>query len=84
MSHSQDGKIKDVWEENMVDELRKISELIEDYNYVSMVIYIIIQDTEFPGIVYPVNSNTLYTTKNLDQTDNKDKVVFDNSTISGN
>jgi hypothetical protein len=38
MSHNQDGKIKDVWEENMIDEMRKISELIEDYNYISMVL----------------------------------------------
>jgi hypothetical protein len=37
MSHNQDGKIKDVWEDNMIDEIRKISELIEDYNYISMV-----------------------------------------------
>jgi hypothetical protein len=37
MSNNQDGKIKDVWEENLIDELRKISELIEEYNYVSMV-----------------------------------------------
>jgi hypothetical protein len=37
MSFNQEGKIKDVWEENMIDELRKISELIEHYNYVSMV-----------------------------------------------
>jgi hypothetical protein len=32
-----DGKIKDVFEDNMIEELRKISELIEDYPYVSMV-----------------------------------------------
>jgi hypothetical protein len=37
MSHNQEGKIKDVWEENMIDELRKISEIVEEYNYVSMV-----------------------------------------------
>ena len=38
MSYNQEGRIKDVWEENMIDELRKISELVEDYNYVSMVL----------------------------------------------
>jgi CCR4-NOT transcription complex subunit 7/8 len=38
--------IKEVYNENMVDELRKISDLIEEFNYISM-------DTEFPGIVYP-------------------------------
>lgn len=36
MSNSE-GKIKDVYEENIVDEMRKISELIEDYNFISMV-----------------------------------------------
>lgn len=38
--------IKEVYNENMVDELRKISDLANEYNYLSM-------DTEFPGIVYP-------------------------------
>jgi hypothetical protein len=37
MSYSVDGKIKDVFEDNMIEELRKISELIEDYPYISMV-----------------------------------------------
>lgn len=37
------GKIKDVWDENMMDELRKISDLIEEYKYISMVyIYMLI------------------------------------------
>lgn len=31
------GKIRDVYNENMVDELRVISELIEEYNYIAMV-----------------------------------------------
>jgi CCR4-NOT transcription complex subunit 7/8 len=44
--NSPQDNIKDVYSENMVDELRKISDLIEEFNYVSM-------DTEFPGIVYP-------------------------------
>lgn len=38
MSQHIDGKIKDVYQENLVDELRKISELVETYNYISMVI----------------------------------------------
>jgi hypothetical protein len=38
MSYCVDGKIKDVFEDNMIDELRKISELVDDYPYVSMVI----------------------------------------------
>lgn len=37
MSHSNEGKIIDVYQENMADELRKISELVEKYNYISMV-----------------------------------------------
>jgi hypothetical protein len=38
MSYSHDGKIKDVFEENLEEELRKISELLEEYNYISMVL----------------------------------------------
>jgi hypothetical protein len=38
----QEGKIKDVFEDNMIDELRKISELIDEYPYISMVKKIII------------------------------------------
>lgn len=37
MTHSQHGKIKDVYEENLQDELRKISELIDEYQIISMV-----------------------------------------------
>ena len=37
MSNNHEGKIKDVYEENLEDELRKISELVEEYNYISMV-----------------------------------------------
>jgi hypothetical protein len=37
MSYIGDGKIKDVYEENFVDELRKISELIGEYTFISMV-----------------------------------------------
>ena len=32
-------KIVDVYNENMVDELRKISEMVDDYNYIAMVIH---------------------------------------------
>jgi hypothetical protein len=38
---NNDGKIIDVYEENLNEEIKKISELIDDYNYVSMVIKII-------------------------------------------
>jgi len=37
MAHSLEGKIKDVYQENLVDELRKISELVEKYNHIAMV-----------------------------------------------
>lgn len=34
---NNDGKIIDVNEHNLYDEMRKIAELIEHYNYISMV-----------------------------------------------
>ena len=37
--------IKEVYEDNLLEELNIISELIEEYNYIGM-------DTEFPGTVY--------------------------------
>jgi|APCry1669189241_1035207.scaffolds.fasta_scaffold372916_1 hypothetical protein len=37
MSHNQEGRIKDVFEDNLEEELRRISELIEEYNFISMV-----------------------------------------------
>ena len=48
-------KIKEVHSENMIDEIRKISELLEEFNYLSM-------DTEFPGVIYP---NTHQMTENI-------------------
>ncbi len=40
MSHNyQEGRIKDVYEDNLEQELRKISYLLEEYNFVSMVNY---------------------------------------------
>lgn len=38
MSHNCEGKIKDVYEDNMEEELRKISQLLDEYNFISMVI----------------------------------------------
>ena len=37
--------IKEVYSDNLKEEIKKISSLIEEYNYIGM-------DTEFPGIVY--------------------------------
>lgn len=37
MSYYQNGKIKDVNAENLIDELRIISNLLDDYNYIAMV-----------------------------------------------
>ena len=52
MSNSK-GKIIDVYEENILDELRKISELAEEFNYISM-------DTEFPGVIFPLTAQSNY------------------------
>ena len=43
--------IKEVYEDNFLEELKIISELIEDYNYIGM-------DTEFPGTVYNIRNIT--------------------------
>ena len=50
------SNIKEVYEDNFIEEIKKITNLIEeDYNYVGM-------DTEFPGTVF--NSKN-YTEKNF-------------------
>ena len=43
--------IKEVYEDNFLEELNIISELIDEYNYIGM-------DTEFPGTVYNVKNIT--------------------------
>ena len=43
--------IKEVYEDNLLQELRIISDLIEEYNYIGM-------DTEFPGTVYNIKNIT--------------------------
>lgn len=54
-----DPLIRDVWAHNLEEEMAKISELIEDYPYISM-------DTEFPGIIakpfgtFPSKANYAY------------------------
>lgn len=45
----KNDKIHEVYDDNFVFEMRKVSKLIERYNYVSM-------DTEFPGFVYQSGS----------------------------
>ena len=42
MSHLQEGKIKDVFEDNLEEELRQISDLVEEYNFISMVLIILL------------------------------------------
>jgi len=37
MSYNQEGRIRDVFEDNLEDELRKISDLLDEYNFISMV-----------------------------------------------
>ena len=44
-SRKEDAIIKEVFFENFETEMRKISSLVERYNYVAL-------DTEFPGFVY--------------------------------
>ena len=43
--------IKEVYEDNLIEELRIISDIIEEYNYIGI-------DTEFPGTVYNINNIT--------------------------
>ena len=49
-SNDQPGIIE-VYEDNFVQEIKKMGELLEEYNYIGM-------DTEFPGNLYYVNNMT--------------------------
>ena len=49
-SNDQPGIIE-VYEDNFVQEIKKLGELLEEYNYIGM-------DTEFPGNLYYVNNMT--------------------------
>ena len=49
-SNEQPG-IMEVYEDNFIDEIKIISNLLEDYNYIGM-------DTEYPGIVHCVQTLT--------------------------
>ena len=44
-----DTIIKEVYQDNFFEEIEKIGNLIDDYNYIGM-------DTEFPGIVYIIDN----------------------------
>ena len=47
----EEAIIKDVYFENFESEVKKISNLVEKYNYIAL-------DTEFPGFVYPGQGST--------------------------
>lgn len=46
-----ESKIIDVYEENFTQEIKRIGKYLKQYSYIGM-------DTEFPGIVYPCQSNS--------------------------
>ena len=50
-NNNEQPGIIEVYEDNFIQEIKNISELLEEYNYVGM-------DTEFPGTVYYVNNIT--------------------------
>ena len=45
-----EGIIREVYNDNFVEEIKEISKLIENYKYIAM-------DTEFPGVVFQSQSN---------------------------
>ena len=49
--NSEQPGIKEVYADNFIEEIKNISDLLEEYNYVGM-------DTEFPGTVFNVNNMT--------------------------
>ena len=50
-SNNEQPGIKEVYEDNFVEEIKNIVSLLEEYNYIGM-------DTEYPGIVYCVKNMT--------------------------
>ena len=50
-SNNEQPGIKEVYEDNFIEEIKNISSLLEEYNYIGM-------DTEYPGIVYCVSNIT--------------------------
>jgi CCR4-NOT transcription complex subunit 7/8 len=50
-SNNEQPGIIEVYEDNFIEEIKKLSSLLEEYNYIGM-------DTEFPGIVYCVQNLT--------------------------
>jgi CCR4-NOT transcription complex subunit 7/8 len=55
----EEPMIRDVWEDNFEEEFRTIMHLIDKYNIIGM-------DTEFPGIVYRVNENSIYNVNEIE------------------
>ena len=50
-SNNEQPGIKEVYEDNFIEEIKNIGSLLEEYNYIGM-------DTEYPGIVYCVKNMT--------------------------
>ena len=50
-STSDNSGIVEVFKDNFIEEMKNLSRLLEEYNYVGM-------DTEFPGTVYNVDNMT--------------------------
>jgi len=48
---TKSSTIKDVYADNFIEEIKKLSSLLTLYNHVAM-------DTEFPGVVFPSNINS--------------------------
>ena len=47
----RNSKLIEVYSNNFIEEIKHLSSYLEDYNYIGM-------DTEFPGIVYKLDSYT--------------------------
>ena len=63
--HNQSNRIKEVYMDNFIQEIKNISNYLRDYPYVGM-------DTEFPGVIYPCPVATedfyyIYTKVNVDK-----------------
>lgn len=54
--NNQPIQIIDVWEDNFIEEIQKISDLLPRYNYIAMVSLTIHLDSSFAGTLQPANS----------------------------